>query len=602
MTVSSRMSIAHLAGTSLGGHGMGVGDGGGSWGKARSPSQSSPRREGLDFPISKESRAHYLSSVPARARTFTPWLLLILVWIASRVVVAMHCEFWSQWDVFQARKLLEYGFWERGGALTWMHVMGGTMPYPQDITSSTHPYPGVWLYAALYAVGGASLCLGFAVVLKLASSLAVFALLQRWHSLPRAWLGAALYILAPVTIVMDFESNIIGLAAALFPFGMALILAVQEGRASPWWLALFTMVGGLIDWAFYYQMPALLWLAAPAEARWREAIPGVFRWPATRALLIGAAVASVLFLIQIAVYFPEAASAISYIRRQTGVAGMEVSRARMLAAVAARNVFFVGPALFLGAAVGVWLYRHARESRRALQASLVFIVCFIPVQILFLHFCFVEFSQFAYLVLPMTLLATHGIARLDRRFYTALLLALAVAMAAFFSVRTAIPRHTAVARAVAAEVARHSNPSDVVLTNLRSNHPPFEPWDTGGLGAVMALADRLVGPDVFDAGRVRAIAGSARRNFANVVFALSPDHAVSDELAAAIREHGEPFARATFTPPPQPTPPAARLRVFIWKFTGRYADRAASGSRESRPVTLEFYRMRKGWAEPLGVR
>lgn len=539
--------------------------------------------------------------MPARARVLLPWLLLILVWMASRVVVAVHSEFWSQWDVFQARKLLEYGFWERRGALTWMHVMGGLMPYPEDITSSTHPYPGVWLYTAIYALGGAPLCLALAVAFKVASSLTVFALLQRWHSVPRAWLGAALYILAPVTIVMDFESNIIGLAAALFPFGMALVLAVQEGRASPKWLTLFTFAGGLVDWAFYYQMPALLWLATPPTTRWRDLIPSLFRAPASRALLFGAAVASVCFLVQIAIYFPEAASAISYIRRQTGVSGMEVSRMRMLAAVAARNVFFVGPALFLGAAVGVALYRHAAESRRVLQASLVFIVCFVPVQILFLHFCFVEFSQFAYLVLPMTLLATHGMARLDRRLYTALLLTLAVVMAAFFSVRASIPRHTTVAKAVAAEVARHSTPSDVVLTNLRSNHPPFQPWDTGGLGSVMVLADRLVGPDVFDAERVRVMARNARRNFANVVFALSPDHPVTDDLAAAIRRDGELFARVNFTPAPQPTPLAARLRLFIWKFTGRYTDRAESESPESHPVTLEFYRLRQGWAAPLGV-
>ncbi len=532
----------------------------------------------------------------SRFRRLFPYFALMLLWIVSRIAVASQCEFWSQWEIFQARKLLEYGFWERSGALTWMHVMTGTMPHPEDLNSSTHPYPGVWMYTALYALGGARLCLTFAVTFKVASSLAVYALLRRWFTPRAAWLGGALYILAPVMIVMDWESNIIGLTAALFPFGMHLALAVREGKARAWWLGLLALVGGLIDWSFYYQMPALLWMAAPAGARWLELWPGLVRWPATRALLLGATLAVAAFLVQLAVFIPDLAAALFYIRRQTGVAGMDVSRARMLGAVAARNVFFVGPALMLAAAVGLLWLRRATQARRALECSLVFCIGFIPVELLFLHFCFVEFSQFAFLVLPASILAAHSFEMLRTRWYPALVLPLAVVMAAFFSFRASVPRMTEAARAIAGEIAAHTLPSEVVMTNLRSNNPPFESWDTGGLGAVGLLADRMIGPDIDGWPRVEALAGFARRNFASAVFAYSPDHPIAPELKAAIDAGSEMFARRTFTPPPQATPLAAKVRLAIWKLSGRYAQRATGTDPTRAPVTLEFYRLREGWA------
>jgi hypothetical protein len=45
-------------------------------------------------------------------------LLIAAVWLISRIPFLLNAEFWAEWDIFQARKLLEYGFLERKGAVT----------------------------------------------------------------------------------------------------------------------------------------------------------------------------------------------------------------------------------------------------------------------------------------------------------------------------------------------------------------------------------------------------------------------------------------------------------------------------------------------------
>src|SRR4051794_29466451 len=92
---------------------------------------------------------------PVKGRTVSlSWislLLLALLWFLPRLPLALNTLFWSHWEIWEARKLLEFGFWERAGALTPPSVMAGHLPYLMDLNYTNHPYGMVWLYTAVYA-------------------------------------------------------------------------------------------------------------------------------------------------------------------------------------------------------------------------------------------------------------------------------------------------------------------------------------------------------------------------------------------------------------------------------------------------------------------
>src|SRR5436190_5354546 len=230
---------------------------------------------------------------------FTPYLLLLAVWLISRIPLILHTEIWPQWAAWQARKLLEYGFLERAGALTPTYFMTGHLPYIQDLNYTNHPYPIVWLYTALYAVAGWRGCLAVMLILRLSSSLICFHLLQRVFSKRAAFLATLAYMVAPAALAMEMETNIIGIAASLWPFGVLIAIQVAEGQRRPVWLGLFVLCGAQISWFFLAIVPALSFLAAPGISSLRDFLRKWWQFPGPRWVALGALLGAAIFLLQL---------------------------------------------------------------------------------------------------------------------------------------------------------------------------------------------------------------------------------------------------------------------------------------------------------------
>src|SRR2546426_12623064 len=58
------------------------------------------------------------------------------------------------WEIVEAKKLLEYGFWARKGAILSYGMYAGILPHPGDFNYVNHPYPILWLYTLLYLLFG----------------------------------------------------------------------------------------------------------------------------------------------------------------------------------------------------------------------------------------------------------------------------------------------------------------------------------------------------------------------------------------------------------------------------------------------------------------
>jgi hypothetical protein len=517
-----------------------------------------------------------------------PYLSLAMLWLVSRLVAMGHAEFWQQWDIWQARKLVELGFAATGGALTAPLHMAGQMPHVADLAYTNHPYPGVWLYALLYALGGAGLCFAFLLGLKLAGVAACYALLERAFDRRSAWLATAFFILAPAAMTMDVESNIISVASTLWPLAALLALAAGQGRVRAGWLGLFVFVGAQISWFFLMLVPALVWLALPPDAAGRAAWRRAPRWPPALAVLVGAGLAAAVFAAQFAHYVPDLDAAVKYLHAQAGGAP-EVPRARMAIAVVLRHAFFLGPGLLLGVLALAGPAPASAEGRRLREACAFFALVFVVAELALLRFAFIEVSPYTYLLFPCAALTAAFLARGCWRPLAALASVAALALAVLAAVRGAVPRVTHAARAVGPALARHTQPHEVLFTNLRDQHPPYDSWDTNGRMATSLLADRLTFYDVTRRDQARTLAAGLKRNFTGGVYVFAVDAGDGGDLLAALRARGNPSAEEIVTPAPQPQPPGARLRTWIWKLTGRYADRGAD-ERAATPVRLQFYR------------
>src|ERR1041385_462210 len=83
-------------------------------------------------------------------------VLLCLVWLCANALplVWLAGGRYDHWEVVEARKLLDYGFWARHGAMLDAGTYVGRLANPGDYNYAHHPYPLFWLDTLLYWLFG----------------------------------------------------------------------------------------------------------------------------------------------------------------------------------------------------------------------------------------------------------------------------------------------------------------------------------------------------------------------------------------------------------------------------------------------------------------
>src|SRR5256885_3898129 len=123
---------------------------------------------------------------------------LTLLWVCTRILPLIwftdgrHCI----WEVLQVRKLLEYGFWSRKGAILASLMYFGILPNPADYNYVNHPYPIFWFYAMIHWLTGPVGLLIIMALIGLAGNLLAYRFLKRIFPVGAAWVAAALFIIA----------------------------------------------------------------------------------------------------------------------------------------------------------------------------------------------------------------------------------------------------------------------------------------------------------------------------------------------------------------------------------------------------------------------
>ena len=523
------------------------------------------------------------------------WLLIAL-WIAARVYPLLNTVPWREWEIWEAHKLLDYGFFARGGAAIQVPFMTGHLPFPQDLNYVNHPYGILWLDTLLFSVFGSAGVITMILSARLGSTLLAWHIFRHYVSPSAAWSAAALLALLPAGLALDVDSNCIAFAAVMWP---VVTLLAHRGLSNSlpqkwrlWLLALAVFASVQTNWFSLTWIPSLLLMTRRDGDPWRGEIKRLWTDPACRAISSGAGAALALFATQVIIYTPNLGAVAHYIGTQAGFHTSEITRTRMTTTVLLRTLLFVGPALVVAGICGVRASQRNQSADRTLALAFgLYSIAFVAAGLVLTQFFFIERSPYIYLGFPAAYFAANSIESTTSRAYHWFLGVLALLTTGYISLTFSIPAVTNTSIVIGNFIAAHTSPSDLVLSNLRPQTSPFASWDTGSTGSTAMVADRLAFFDIETPAQISDKASYLGRNFSSAVFVRDMHRPLPSDMLTALRAAGKPLASATFVFPAEPVTIAHRLRESIWKFSGRFQSRAPLSS-VPMEAELEIYRLK----------
>jgi hypothetical protein len=526
-----------------------------------------------------------------RSSSLRPVILLIVVWLVARSFPIAVYDPLRSWDTWQCEKLLDYGFFERGGAQLKTPYASGLLPEPERFNYVNHPFPIFWVNTLLYATGGYLLLQVAHLVLKLIGFLLLFWVLDRLFSRTSAVLTCVLFAIAPLPMLWDMDPNPIPVAALIWPAGLGLIVAAREKawvrERLPWLLGAAIFIFGQCDWLALTTVPALLAAIKTPGTRWTPLAlwHELRRNAAWRGLLAGAAATALLFTAQVLLACPDLASAMSYAVSQTGATGA-LPKWKLGLLVAARLVLWVGLPLCLLGLAGLWAMRR-RQIDPVLTAAPVYFVTFVLTGVVLTKFFYSESSPYDFLEHSFTLAAAWAFDTLPRRRVLAYAaFALALPHLAYAWMAAAVPAASRSVRTLASAIGAVTEPREIVFTNLAVQQPPLPAWEPGAWLPLARISNRYI---LFDAvapeqwPEKTLLFPGAPRVFLRVREKPSP--AGLEQVLASLPTR----ATREVTLPPDPRTIPQKMRGVLWRISGKFEDKLGNFEASERRVTLDVY-------------
>ena len=524
---------------------------------------------------------------PFATRTGKVLVFLAILWALTRAWPMAQSVPWIYWEVGVAKKLLEYGFLERAGAVLDIHFMTGHLPHPERFNYVNHPYPIHWLNTAIYAVGGGWGIMAFNAVLGLVTCWLVYFALRSFFPERQSFIGAALFTAAPSAIIFDINMNHSAQAAIIWPLGVWLVAKIRDGKLTAWWLGLAAFVVGQMSWSPFAVFPLLALGAMGLVWKKGDGFETDIHRPMLRALLVGALLTGAVFALQIVIYTPNWSEVFGYIRGQAS-SDYGVNTPRMLIGVAMRAALSLGPALELGALMGVWKVLRKQRTDWLRLSTLVFPAIFICCALLLQRYFYREHHLYEYLLFPMTVLALEGWGNLRSKAGKALIVLLVLAGIAYPHIRASVPLVSRTVVQMAEALCTMSSPDETILTNGRPQQPPYATWDVGGEINTAYLADRIFRMGMDSAGKMESERDRFGQDQLPIIFLWNPSEPCGDEVRGLL-ESASPGMVLRIQRPGESTGLATKLRTAYWKLIGKYR---TEGIADAPPVSeLRAYRL-----------
>lgn len=476
-------------------------------------------------------------------------------------------------EVWNAHKLLDYGFFERKGARLSPSSWSGQLPNPAAFNYTHYPLPMLWVYTLIYSFAGAWGVLGFTLACKLAGCIAVFLILSRFFDRFAAWLAAILFAAAPCSILLDLDTDLVAFGSLLWPVATLVILGwrgdARRGLA-PWKTGLMMFVAGQVSWFALTLIPALMSMTERWKGRLWATIIAVVKNRAAITLLFGGIGSFLLFLAQVVLYEPDFRELLSHIRLKLGESQPSaVPKWLLFTLLPLRTVIFVGPALIVGGVVGLFYVR--RHPTPLMAAAIVYLPSFAFAALVIPNYFYMENIVYGSMLFPAAVLTAAAIQACGRLFFW-LLVAIALPGVAYIHLSFSVPTITPTARMIGGMIASHTNKVDVVLTNLEPMRPPYKSGDVHSEKATKITSDRHIIYRVVSAEQLGDIPRVVKASDFPLVFVRCRSRTIAPELAARL-ERAELIAAEKVSIPVGASTMAEKLRGWVWYNVMRKAKR-----------------------------
>jgi hypothetical protein len=539
-----------------------------------------------------------MSLDPRRELDGKPFFLIGIVWLVSRalVLLVIQSRIPFYWEVYEIKKLLDYGFLSRAGALVNIQYLPGHLSNPEVFNYVNHPYPIMWVFALAYRILGPPGMVIIVLVTGLAGCLAVLAVLRTSFTPVSAFVGTLLYVVAPTSILFDTNTNVVALGAIIWPAAAFIYSVVAAGRDQSRfavYVGLIVFLCGQISWFTLSIVPALMVMTAKADTHLQQQALRFWKNRFWLAIIIGAALTALLFCLQIWFYSTNLTASFSYALAHAGSeGGFLFSRLKMCAFITAKGFLLVGPALVIGAVFGLICFRKAATTPGLIRGAVAGFACALFAALILIRFYYRERTPYAYLLFPATVLTAYALDRV-RSWLRPFLGGLAAVGLVYVALQISSPVTSNAAKTLSDFLRQRTQPEDVVLSDLREQQPPFPSWDTGSREVTMLAADRLLYYGIESNSQLneQIDAFSSQQHRSRFLFLHDSTRATSPDLRRAIEQNGQLLSRISLPLPVELKSPVLRLRSYYWRITGSpFAQQTETSTHPN--MEFELYEMK----------
>ncbi len=528
--------------------------------------------------------------------TKRPWIfafcLLAILFVCTRLFPLLHAQPWSYWEVFEAKKLSEYGFLERKGALLDAHYLTGVLPHPEKFNYVNHPAPIHWVNMLIYQGFGDWGILFLNTSLGLLACFLTLASLRKIYPIDIACFGAVLFTVAPSSIIFDVDPCVGPLASFLWPAGAYLLLADHLSLLRrTWLLGLLCLVAGQIDWLSWTILGSLT--IAALGVGWSRRLSIQPQWLLLQALFLGSALTVLFFAAQIFVYIADWNDLAKYISKQ---GGNTLPFAALLKSVSLRIALSLSPALLLAGLFGFVLMLWRRTARPVEMAALVYLPIFLAALVVLRGFFLTEIWPYEYLIFPFVLASCYFLSSLPLLWRTRLayplLSVLALIGILYAQIQTTSQKLSEETSFLAELFSKESAPEELIATNMVDQLPPLPSWNVAGLYVARQKADRLLRTGIDAKAQLFDLLRQFHTPSLDILFVSTPCQPIDPPLEQLLRS----LQPRSFELPSVgvEVPFSIHLRNLYWRFTGRHqAKQSSTYASDSRTILLYRFRLKR---------
>jgi hypothetical protein len=392
--------------------------------------------------------------------------VIVIIWLLSRIYPLWMMQPIAYDEIWFPQKLLDYGFFERHGALLQIDVAAGILNHPESFNYTSHPYPPFWLNTLLLYLCGKWAIFSFWATIQILACLFLYEILKKKFDEKIALVSTLLFVLSPVAIYYSVDPNTVAIGSLFWIFTFYAVLFRNLKL-----LAVSIFLAVQISWLALSFIPCLflyLFLEPKFDSGYRKA--------AARVLILAGGISLALFVVQIAFFAPNAKDIWGTLHSR-GVS----SSLGLIDRLGLYRIIFLKIPILLGPAIagGALLFLVSKKWDGFLAANASYFVIFLGVSLLLTPFFASERNMYPYLTFPAVALVGGLLQRWPTQSVRAILLSLGVIGFAYSQIQVSIPKISQTSVQIGKEISSRTNPKTLVLTNFQKQKPPFPHWDVG---------------------------------------------------------------------------------------------------------------------------